>query len=76
MIRVTFAFEDTPESREHLSHLFDDESWLRRPDLTIGVGLLEREALFILTKAISEHGAIRLASPTVDGKVGLKKSHG
>ncbi len=62
-IKVSFEFEDTPLARQHLAHALQDESWLNKsvhPELHIGLGMIELEALFIVSKALGEHGAVAI----------------
>ncbi len=71
MTKVLFAFEDTDESRRVLAAALEDASWADkklRPTLELGFGLIEADALFILTKAL-QHGAKLLVVPYVIEKV-------
>lgn len=73
LVKVLFAFEDTPTARRTLAAAMEDPAWedkSKRPVLEVGFGMVEQEALFILSKALGQHGArvLVVAAPKVQAK--------
>ena len=73
MVKVLFLFEDSPIARDTLARALEDLDWLdkeKRPTLEVGFGMMEQEALFILSKATGQHGArlLVVAAPKKEAK--------